>query len=169
VFDGHISAVILDDFLNYGQSHPCSVFLAVADERLEELVTNRFGDPRSIVFQENAQLVIRAPEPDLNASGFPRYSLTGVQEKVLQGSFKFLRVEPAFSRAVGGYIDPDAMVFRMLLHQLNRAFNRILDSTVAWPQRFARAREFKQGLDEVGHLIDGDADFAVELLALRGC
>ena len=148
VFDGHISAVILDDFLNHGQSHPCSVFLAVADERLEELVTNCFGDPRSIVFQENAQLVIRAPEPDLNASGFPRYSLTGVQEKVLQGSFKFLRVEPAFSRAVGGYIDPDAMLDKYVVRRIEDRYHskgiRIAARIVLNPvQSFANFMNFE--------------------------
>lgn len=43
------AAMILHDFLHYRQSHPGTVFFAVADEGMKQAIANRFGNPGAIV------------------------------------------------------------------------------------------------------------------------
>src|SRR5438067_13540118 len=45
----HLSTVILHDLLHHRQPQPDTLLFSVAHERLKQALTNRIGDPRTVV------------------------------------------------------------------------------------------------------------------------
>ena len=56
----------------------------------------------------------------------------------------------------------------MRSNRRHHALDRIFDVSIRRPQRLAGAREFQQGIDEIGHLIHRDSNFLIKFLALIG-
>ena len=49
---------------------------------------------------------------------------------------------------------------------LDHPIHRLFDAAISAPQRFSSAGELEERLDQFGHLVNGNADFLVKLLAL---
>src|SRR6202022_630349 len=94
-----ISSVILDNFLYHGQPQASSVFLAIADERLEKLASNRLRDATAIVGKPNFKPPQHFAQINVDLSILSRDRLTRVQQQIVKSAFELLGIEPAGAAA----------------------------------------------------------------------
>ena len=80
MFDRYVSAVILQNFLHYGQPHPSAIFFAVAHKWLEQMVPNRIGDTGTVILDTNFQIANGAVQADIDFARFRGHSFAGVEE-----------------------------------------------------------------------------------------
>src|ERR1019366_1805047 len=140
----NIAAVVLQNLLHHGQSHPRPILLAMTDKGLEQPVAHRLGNSRPVILDANLKALPRASQLDVDFAGFRGHGLARIEQQVQQGAFHFLEVEPAFRRAVAGNPYTDALEFRMRFHALHGSIDRRAHIAVARTQRLSCAGEFQQ-------------------------
>src|SRR5258706_6144742 len=135
LFHRDVAAVILQNLLHHGQSHPGAIFLAVAHKRLEQAVTHRVRDSWTVILDANFQALAFASQLDIDFPGFRRHHLARVQQQVQKSAFQFLEIKPALGRTSHGNPNPYALEFRMRLPPLHRSIDRRANVAVRWMQR----------------------------------
>src|ERR1700722_1224642 len=165
-FHQDFSPVILHNFLHNRQTKPGAVLLTVTHKRGKQLVTDRFGDARTVVGNRNGNGSFAAPDRDLNPALSGRGRLASVQQKIVQGPFEFARIEPCQALAVAFKLDKRSLMAWVQAYCLHSSLYGFRNAGVSGIERFPGPGEFEQGIDEVRHLIYADANLLIQLFAL---
>src|SRR5579864_1001102 len=84
LFYNDIPSVILDNFLHHSQPQSSSVFLAITDERLEKLASNRLRDAATVVRKPNLQSPQNFSQIDVDLSILACDRLTRIQQQIVK-------------------------------------------------------------------------------------
>jgi hypothetical protein len=95
---GNVAAVILENLLHHGQSHPGAIFLAMAHKGLEQPVANSLRDSGTVIRDANFQTFTLPSQPISILPDVPAPPHTRSKE-IQQSAFQFLEIEPAFGRS----------------------------------------------------------------------
>src|SRR5580698_4434740 len=139
----------------------------MAYEGMKQPVTNRIRDARTVVGHRNSDRAVEFRSRDYHTAVGGGCGFTRIQHQVVESALEFPRIKPSRYRAVAGHFNQSGVMPRVQSNRLHRSLDSFCDVSVSRAQRFARAGEFKQGIDEVRHQVHAGSNFLIQLFALR--
>src|SRR6185437_3149224 len=138
------SAVVLHNLKHHGEAETRPVLLALANERLENLVAQPLGDAVAIVAHPDLDLVFALRHRDVDSSWSERLDcFTGIHQQVLKYALQLPTIKPAFD-GPAVHLDPQVAELRIGTDHLHGAVNHLFQRYAPSPERAAWAGEFEQ-------------------------
>src|ERR1039457_5318889 len=157
--------MVLHDLLRDRKTQSGAVLLAVADERLKQLVTKRGFYSGPIVRGADFQVAIDLSHVDRDVAAANLGSLAAIQQQVVKDALHFPRIELRAMQPGRFNADQDLVELGMRLHQLNGTADGPLDGSFAEVQRIGGARQLPQRIAQIGQPGYRNADLLIKLFA----
>src|ERR1022692_5140985 len=158
--------MVLHDLLRDRKTQSGAVLLAVADERLKQLVTKRGFYSGTIVGGADFQVAIDLSHVYRDVAAANLGSLAAIQQQIVEDTLHFPRIELRAVQPRRFNADQDLVELGMRLHELNGAADDPLDGSFAEVQRIGGTRQLQQRMDQIGQPVHCNPDLLIKLFAL---